>query len=307
MAKKIATMERLRWVHINPITEEDIGFLNKEFKFHHLDLSDCRQGSQRPKMDVYRHYLFMILHFPTFNNDRRRVGIKSLNVFVGRNYLVTMTNDSIALLDEYFSKTEKKIIDSRNKSPLQGNSSFLLYKLIDILYRKTLPVINELGQYLNNTEEEVFSGQNKEATRDLAVVRRNVLNMRRILEPQLKMMDRLVNMKTVVYSEKLSVYYDDVHDYMENMWAILGTFQDTINGLYSTNESMVNQKTNEVIKMLTLISVALLPLTLIASIYGMNVEGLPFADHPIGLWIIFVLMASIVWAAIYIARKNKFI
>jgi len=307
MAIKIATMERMRWVNISPITEKDIGYLGKEFHFHPLDLADCREGSQRSKLDVYRWYLFMILHFPIFDKETRRVGFRSLNVFVGRNYLVTATNDTINRLNDYFQKTEKRIEGQSGKDPLRGSSSFLLYKIIDMLYRRTLPVINEIGHYLSTTEEEIFSGHNKEATADLAIVRRNILNLRRILEPQLKMVDRLVNMKTVVHSEKLSVYYDDVHDYMENMWSILGNYQDTVNGLYSTNESMVNQKTNEVIKILTLISVALLPMTLIASIYGMNVEGLPFADHPIGLWIIFLLMVGIVWAAIYIAKKNRLI
>lgn len=239
---RIATMERMRWAHISPITEKDIGYLEKEFHFHPLDLADCRERSQRPKLDVYRRYLFMILHFPVFDKEARRVGFKSLNMFVGRNYLVTATNDTINRLNDYFEKTEKRIEGQSEKGPLKGNSNFLMYKIIDMLYRKTLPVINEIGHYLSTTEEEIFSGHNKEATANLAVVRRNILSLRRVLEPQLKMVDRLVNMKTVVYSKKLSVYYDDVHDYMENMWSILGNYQDTVNGLYSTNESMVQSK-----------------------------------------------------------------
>jgi len=307
MAIRIAKMLRFRWISICSITEEDIGYLEKHFRFHHLDYKDCYEGVQRPKLDVYKYYLFMIFHFPTFDERTRRVGIRSLNVFLGKNYIVTLSSQKDKYLQGYFLRARKQKRPNVPYHSLINLSGYKLYKILDIEYRKSLRVINEIGRRLSEVEEEVFSEKNKQVTKNLAIIRRNILNLRRILDPQIKMIDRLVNMKSKLVPEALSVYFDDVHDYLENMWSALDNYRDTIDGLYNTNESFINQKTNEVIKMLTVISVALLPVTLIASIYGMNVTGLPLANHPIGLWMVFVIMAGIVAGSIYFAKKKKII
>ena len=307
MPIKTLKIHRLKWINISSLSGEDVKYLEKKFRFHPLDLKDCLEGVQQPKMDVYRNYLFMIFHFPVFDSEKQRVSIRSLNVFLGKNFLITITSDSDELLGDLFSKMRKTAKRAIRHDPFKNNAGYLLYKIIDSRYHKSLPVINEMAHYLNEVEEEVYSNRNKEATANLAIIRRNILNLRSILEPQLKMVDKLVNIKNPALSDKLPVYFDDVHDYLANMWSALENYRDTIDSLYNTNESFINQKTNEVIKTLTIISVALLPMTLIASIYGMNVEGLPFAEHPIGLWLVFLLMAGIVFGTIYFARKNDII
>lgn len=307
MAIRIAKMLRFRWISICPITDEDIGYLEKHFRFHHLDLKDCYEGVQRPKLDIYKRYLFMIFHFPTFDERTRRVGIRSLNVFLGKNYIVTLSSQKDKYLQGYFFRATKQKRLNVQYHSLVNLSGYKLYKILDIEYRKNLHVINEIGRRLSEVEEEVFSEKNKQATKNLAIIRRNILNLRRILDPQIKMIDRLVNMKSSLIPESLSVYFDDVHDYLENMWSALDNYRDTIDGLYNTNESFINQKTNEVIKMLTVISVALLPVTLIASIYGMNVIGLPLANHPTGLWMVFLIMTGIIAGSIYFAKRKKII
>lgn len=307
MALKSLTMKKLRWIYISPITKKDLALLEKDFNFHPLDLKDCREGVQQPKIDIYKEYLFMIFHFPVFDKQTRRVGIRSLNIFIGNNFIITLTNNKIKFLDEYYAKLERLVKERLSFDPLKNNSSYMLYKIIDQLFHKHLPAINDIGYYISDVEEEVYSDKNKEATRNLAIIRRNILNLRRLLAPQLKILDRLVDLRATFIPEKLSVYYDDVDDYLENMWSTLESYGDALDSLYNTNESLINQKTNEVIKTLTIISVALLPMTLVASIYGMNVTGLPFANHPIGLWVIFVLMGAIVLGSIYLAKKNKYL
>ncbi|XOU94034.1 MAG: magnesium transporter CorA family protein [Candidatus Kerfeldbacteria bacterium] len=307
MARQVANLPKLNWVHISPVTGEDIGFLEKNYKFHHLDLKDCREGVQRPKIDIYKDYLFIIFHFPIYNKKTKKVNIKPLNVFLGRNFLITLSGDKDRFLENLILRTRKKINKKISQDILDGSSGYLLYKILDVLFRKTLPVVNKIGNQLAVVEHEVYTGKNKEATRDLAISRRNILNLRRILDPQLKIMDKIVEMRNDFLTEVLSTYFDDVDDYIENMWSALDNYREVVDGLYNTNESFINQKTNQVIQVLTIISVALLPLTLIASIYGMNVTGLPFANHPIGIWIIFIVMGGMVAGSIYFAKKNKMI
>lgn len=300
-------IHKLTWVHISSLQERDVLFLEDNFHFHHLDMKDCLEGVQRPKLDTYRSYLFMIFHFPSYDAEIRRVGIRSLNVFLGKDFLVTITNEPDEYLDEHYKKLETKAQKNLPFDPFKNSAAYLLYKIIDERYHKSLPVVNDIARHLNEVEEDVYSNRNKDATTNLAVIRRNILSLRRIMEPQLKMVDRLVNIDNAAVPPKLQVYLDDVHDYLENMWAAMENYRDTVDSLYNTNESFINQRTNEVIKALTVISVALLPMTLVASIYGMNVTGLPFADHPIGVWLIFALMAGMVFGAIYFARRNNII
>ena len=307
MAPHIAKLPNLNWTHICPIREEDIGYLEKNYNFHHLDIKDCREGVQRPKIDIYQDYIFAIFHFPTYNKKKRRVNIKSLNVFVGKDFLITLSPERDRFLESLSLRARQKTSKKISPDIMANGSAYLLYKILDVLYRKYLPLINKIGHQVNHIEEEVYSGKNKIANLDLAISRRNIINLRRIIEPQLKILSKLVHMDSKVISSSLSIYFDDVDDYIENMWAALENLRESVDGLYNTNESFINQRTNEVIKVLTIISVALLPLTLIASIYGMNVVGLPFADHPTGLWIIFFLMGGMVAGSIYFAKKNNMI
>jgi len=133
------------------------------------------------------------------------------------------------------------------------------------------------------------------------------MNFRSILDPQIIIIDKLVNIKKPFISKDLSVYFDDIHDYLEKTSVTLDNYYEIINGLHATNESMISLKTNEVIKTLTVISVALLPMTLLASIYGMNIKDLPFTDHPFGLWVIFGAMFIFILIAIYVSRKKNLI
>jgi len=307
MSPRIAKLKNSTWVHISPIREEDIGYLEKHYKFHHLDIKDCKEGVQRPKIDIYDDYIFVIFHFPTYNKKKKRVNIKSLNVFLGRDFLVTLSPEKDRFLESLNLKARNRTKKKISSDIMDNSSAYLLYKILDVLYRKYLPFINKIGEHISVIEDEVFSGKNKSANINLAIRRRNILNLRRILFPQLRIMDKLVEMRNNIIPESMSTYYDDVDDYIENMWSALTNYHDTVDGLYNTNESFINQKTNDVIKYLTIISVALLPLTLIASIYGMNVTGLPFADHPTGLWVIFIIMWAIVIGSIYLAKKKNII
>jgi len=307
MPVKKIKLTNFSWVHISDINGQDVGYLESRYRFHHLDFKDCLEGVQRPKIDAYKNYFFMIFHFPTFDGKFRRVGVCPLYVFLGKNYLITACNARDDFLDNFFLRFKKQKKNSHQVDSFRYSSAYLLYKIIDVEFRRSLQIINEIGTRLISVEEEVYSNLNKEATTNLAMMRRNILNVRRILEPQLKTLDRLVDMKSSMMPKQLSVYFDDVDDYVENMWSALESYRDSVDSLYHTNESFINQRTNDVIKMLTTISVALLPLTLLASIYGMNVVGLPFSNHPVGLWIIFIIMIGIVAGSFYFAKKRNVI
>ncbi|MFC1663279.1 magnesium transporter CorA family protein [Patescibacteria group bacterium] len=307
MSVQIARANKLKWTYIERASNRDIEYLRDKFQFHPLDLKDCLSKTQRPKIDVYPAYLFLVFHFPRYDREKRRVESQQLNIFVGRNYVVTVSGPRLPVLAEYYSqwkeKTSKKLIYNK----LKNNSGYLLYKIISELFDESLPVIDIIGLYINKVEEDVYSEDSRNAAHEIAVVRRNVMNFRSLLEPQIPIIDKLVNIRKTFLSRDLSVYYDDVHDYIEKTSMTLNNYREIIANLHDTNESIISQRTNDVMKTLTMISVALLPLTLMASIYGMNITGLPFADHPFGLWVVFGIMFIFVVVTVIVSRKKNLI
>ncbi len=303
MSTKIIKTKKLAWVDIENPSERTMRSLRKEYNFHPLDIKDCLGVTQRPKIDVYDKYIFLVLHFPDYNQKTRRIIINELEIFCGRNYLITVHKEKLAVVSKYFSNCKKNL--KIKQEVFKNGSGYLLYKLLDVIFSTYFPAINQIGKDIAETEEEVYEGLTKVAVQNLATLRRNILNLRRLIEPQRLILNILVQLKRKFLAEELDVYFDDIRDRLEKIWAILETDRETIEGLYATNESLLSYRTNEIIKILTIISVALLPLTLFTGIYGMNISGLPFADHPFSVWVIFsIILLAIALFLGYLKKKD---
>ena len=154
----------------------------------------------------------------------------------------------------------------------------------------------------------MFEGeQNTEIVKELAIYRRNILSLRRMIDPQRYLMANLSHIRKPFLNEETSLYYDDINDYLNKVWAIIDTYRDTIQGLHVTVESLITQRTNKVISALTVISVGLLPFTVLASIYGMNITGLPFATNPLWVWGMFGVLAALLGIVIIVMRTRKWL
>jgi len=305
--RKTLTIHNVTWHHIEKTSAKDIQYLAEEFHFHPLDLQDCYSVSQRPKIDTYPNYLFLVFHFPLYDQKRNRIRAYELNVFIGKGYLITLTQDVIPLLAEYFSELQEKGKREPKLDRLKNSPGYLLYKVLDLLFGNVVRVLDTMSQMIVDTEEEVYSDETKQAAKDIGIVRRNVMNLRRHIQPQVGMLGQLVNMNASFLPKTLSVYFDDVHDNLERMWSMIETYKENIDGLHNTNESLINQKTSEVVKLLTIISVAFLPLTLLTGIYGMNITGLPYAEHPGAIFLFFGIALLFVGAIIYFSRRKDLI
>ncbi|MBU1148792.1 magnesium transporter CorA family protein [Patescibacteria group bacterium] len=303
---EIKTKE-LTWININNPDESTADYLRKlKKRFHPLNIQDCIEVNQTPKIDIYRHYTFLVLHFPVYDFKNQRIRIYELNIFVGKGYLITVPEVEIEILEKYF-RYYKNVIAKKGQNGFRASSSFLLYKILDRLYQSTLPLINTIAKNINRAEEEIYGEKIKTAVKDIMVIRRNILNLRRIIEPQKLIIDSLANLKVGFFPQEVSIYYKDIRDYLNRIWASIESFKDFVEGLNATNESLISHRTNEVIKALTIISVSLLPLTLLSGIYGMNIVGLPFANHPQALLIISGVMAVILVAILFFIRKKEWI
>ncbi|MFA7244673.1 MAG: magnesium transporter CorA family protein [Candidatus Magasanikbacteria bacterium] len=304
MPVKQIKQKGLTWTNISSVNEESIEFLKKNFKFHHLDIEDIKSESQNPKLDTYKDYLFLVVHFPQWRADIQKITHHEIDIFVGPDFLITIQHGKNKEIKDFFyrSMNNRKVRNEwTNKT-----SGYLLYKILESLFSQSRLMLNTVGKQISNIENDIFSDkQDIDVIRQLAIYRRNVLNFKRILDPQRFIVSTLSNIRKPFLDESLSIYFDDIKDYLDKLWVIVDTYKETLDGLHITVESLINQKTNKIITLLTVISVSLMPLTLLSGIYGMNIDGLPFAHNPWFVWGLFIAIATFILFLIFIMKKKK--
>ncbi|PIZ94806.1 MAG: hypothetical protein COX81_02500 [Candidatus Magasanikbacteria bacterium CG_4_10_14_0_2_um_filter_37_12] len=306
MAIKIIKQGDLQWVDIDQINDEELAFLKENYNFHHLDLEDIQSESQTPKIDVYKNYLFLVFHFPHWQHLTRTIIPHEVDIFLGNNFLITIQHGKNKDMKNFFYRCMRN--KKTKKEWMNQNSGFLLYKILESLFHNTRGILNNMGRQISKTEDEIFAGgQDTKIIKELAVDRRNILGFRRIIDPERYLVANLSHIRKLFLDENLSLYFDDIADYLNKLWAILDTYKDSIDGLHVTVESLINQKTNKVISVLTVISVSLLPLTLLSGIYGMNIDKLPFAHNPFLVWMMFLGLAAFITILILIMKKKKWL
>lgn len=303
MAIKTLKTDNLTWVNIDQVDEEALTYLRTKHNFHHLDLEDVQGESQTPKLDTYNNYLFLIVQYPHWNPNLKQVVAYELNIFIGEGYLITIQHTKSKEMKDFFYRCMKN--KTIRKDWMSRTSGYLLYRLLESFFKNSRPMLNRIGKELLIIEDNIFEQQpTAQTVRQLAVHRRANLNFRRIIDPQRYLIANLSHIRKPFLNEETSLYFDDISDYLTKTWAVADTYRDTINGLHVTVESLLAQRTNRVIGVLTVISVGLLPFTVLASIYGMNVESLPFADNPVAVWSMFGVLAVII-IGLMITMRNK--
>lgn len=307
MARNIAERQNLTWISIDNVNNDDIEFL-KKFKFHPLDIQDLNPGNRhRPKIDIYRSYVFLVFHFPYYNEKDKRINFVETGVFLKDDLIITVIDKGYAPIKEVFEKFKQPTKPRKSKKSNKLTSGFQLYKILDHVFRQTAPILTKFGNTVYQVEESVYNEQPKKTAYEIAVIRRNVLNLRRILDPQRPLISRVMNTNKSFLPEILNVYFDDTQDFLDRACIQLDNFRDSIEGVTITNDFLLSQRINNVMKTLTIISVALLPLTLLTGIYGMNIEGLPFTENPLGVTIMAVLLLGVVIGSIFILRKKRWL
>ncbi|MDP2586740.1 MAG: magnesium transporter CorA family protein [Candidatus Komeilibacteria bacterium] len=303
MSVQIKKHKNVTWLNIEEPTEADINYLRENFKFHTLDLEDLGHEAQRSKLDIYSDYAFIILRFPVTYKDSNLIGSHELGVFLGKDYVITIQKKKIISLQDYHRKVmaNEKLMDE----VFGGRPALLLYNILDEMYHATLSLTDWLMAEINQVEKEVYDEETKTVVKALALLRRNVLTFKSIMEPQRLVIRALVNLQKDYLSKEFESYFDDIADYIERIHNFVETSKELVDGLHATNESLSSYRLNRVMKILTIFSVSLLPLTLLTGIWGMNLQSLPLIHDETLVWYIFGgLAAVIVGIFVWLKKKN---
>jgi magnesium transporter len=286
--------EGLRWVKIERPGSLEQVWLEENFDFHALDYEDVLSRNQRPKIDVYDDYLFIVLQFPIFDPAAGRLGAGELDLFVGAGFLVTIPNQPLQPVEYLFERCRQK--EELRDQLFSRGSGYLLYRLVDDGFDYCFPMLRKIGNKLDRLEEEIFEGRSSEIVRDISNVKQEIINFRKVIRPQRPVLRDLERVKERYLSPDmdLEIYFDDIVDAHERIWDILENYKEVVEALEQTNESVIAHRFNDILRVLTVLSIIFLPATLIASIWGMNV-GLPGGGEPASsshtvFWIIVAVM-----------------
>jgi magnesium transporter len=293
--------KNITWISlIRPGTKE-IRVLSERFpQIHELVLKDISSPTKRPShVENFENHLYMVLHFPNFLEDSGRTISQEVDFIMLKNVLITVQYEEVPLLRDL-------------RRDLEGNPAFLdrygrstahlLNYILRGFFAFVLKELDELQERIDELEEQVFSGKEKELLEDLAVLKHNLLDFRKALKAQHTTVVALMREAVSIYGEKnRALLIAIVGDYMK-VWNLLENHKDTLDTIYDTNRQLLTTKTNEIMRVFTILAFITFIPTSIANIYGMNIENLPFADSPIAFWQVLGMM-MLLTLVVYLALR----
>jgi magnesium transporter len=294
----------LTWVHVSAPDQDAATELAERFGWHPLDVEDILSKRQRPKVDDYPDYLFAVLHFPWYDSSVQRLNAAELDIVLGPDYLVTMPNVPLLPVDRLFNRCAE---DEEFRSELFAKGSGrLLYEVLDDLFDYCFPILDKIAHKLDKIEDDIHEVRSEELVRDISNVKQEIISYRKIMKPQrptLRVLERKVER---FLPEDLELYFDDIVDASERIWDVLDNYKEVVEALEDTNESVIAHRHNDVLRVLTVFSVILLPLTLIASVFGMNVVYPGEGTHA-AFWVIIALMVLTIFAMLGFFRWKRWL
>lgn len=290
-------------VTISEPNEQFLENINKEYNFHHLAIEDCLSEFQRSKVEPYSKYTHIILHFPIFEKDL--IIPAEVNFFVSENYLVIVHWNNLPHLNHFVNIIINDV--ETKKECMESGTWYLLYKILDVLVNDTFPIIDKIEKRVRMIEYKIFDENNRDdrkIVRDIARLRRDILSLQRIIKPQVGVLSTLERIKGKYISSDLELYFGDIGDYVTKQSEIISDQNDLIINLNNTNESLISVRANNIMKALTIISVMMLPLNLLAGLYGMNIK-LPISGYDYAFEVIVSLMFTVSVLMLLFFRTKK--
>lgn len=290
----------LRWINLERPTRADRAWLEEHHDFHPLDYEDVFSRNQRPKVDEYPDYLFIVLHFPAYDKKIGRLNQAEVDIFIGPDYVITIPNEPIQPLEYLYERCRTR--EDEREQLFEKGPGYLLYKIVDSCVDAAFPMLAKIGNKLERLETDIFEGNSKAIVRDISNAKQEVINFRKITRPQRAALRDLERTKRYI-PDNLDIYFDDITDASERIWDMLENYKEVVEGLESTNESVLTHEANDVLRLLTALSAILLPLTLITGIFGMNNAVLGEGSRA-AFYITIAVMVLMAGVLSYVFRKR---
>jgi magnesium transporter len=308
--------ENLVWIYIEKPTREKMNIIAKRFPIHELNIEDCLTKNNLPKIDRYEDHIFIIFQLPTTQKDKTSPSFSQLSLFVGKNYLITIHQGDLKPLSDLFQLC--KLDDPKNKLDVMGRTSgYLLHSIVDVLVDDLIHISMKVIGNLDDVEDDVFD-EKIANSKEISLLRREITTLRRIVIPLKRIMLELTSRDVKKFSssdeeeeeeEDLISYFDDVNDHISKVLEALDESKETIEIYKDTDFMLSSEKTNRILSFLTILFTLSIPITVIGTFYGMNINipGSVNIDNSIynyfPLFLIILLSIALTIVMIWYFRK----
>lgn len=285
-----------RWINITGATADDtqeIRYLRENFPyFSALDIKDCVSTGQRPKLEVYDRYAFLVLMFPIYNRQTREIESSEIDFFIGKDFLITVHDNKRHILDETFKEFHAGA-KSMHPAP---DVLLTVIGLINRLLGACFPMLDHISLDLHAIERLIFRGKEKDMVQEILVTRRNIVDFRKIMQAQKNTIKKLTLAQRVLdlpNAEHVSNVLSNTVERSKEIWDNLEAFRESIEALQETNESLISYRLNDVMKTYTTISVVIFTLTLITTIFAARLPHTPLVESPFGFYTLLGILGGV--------------
>ncbi|MDP2683792.1 MAG: magnesium transporter CorA family protein [bacterium] len=313
MAIQELRSKNFRWIDITNVRDRncpEIKYLKKNFNPHPINLEDCINNGQRPKIDVYKDHLFLVMLYPIYNRQTGEMIAAEIDFFISKDYIITVHDKKLQSMYRYFNHLSKLKNDREKKEFLSNNIMVILYEILNKQIYHCFPMLDHISIDIHGSERNIFRGKEKDMVGKILASRRNVVNFRKSMQAHKNILKKLeaANKELNFFDpNKADVYFNSLIDKVKEVWDTLEGFKESIEALQETNESLISFKLNQIMKNFTIISVVIFVLTLVATIIGVGANGTPIIGWPFGFWILIGVEIVIAFLVFTFFRKRNWL
>jgi magnesium transporter len=299
--------QNLRWIDIVKPTKTEINMLEKEFGFHELLLEDCMTEHQRPKIDDYEDYCFIVLHLPRYKKRLMRLDSEEVDIFIGKDFVITLHEGELKPLITFSNFCSTK--EEYRHEHMEEGAALLLYEIIKRLFNYCFPLIDKMGSRIDEINKNIFANNSKSMLESVSRTKMQVINYRLVIKPLRPVILTLEKTIKKYLPEDMEIYFDDITDKIEQIWNMLENYKEVIESVDNTFASLTNQRMNNLMRTFTIIQVIILPMVLVSALFSMNVEGIPMHKYPKAFWVVFgmIFIPTGILALILFMKRKKWL
>lgn len=285
------THEALTWIDLESPTTEEIRLLMEEFSLDPLIAEELLSSTLRPRIDIRNDYFYLVLHFPALQHSHKSSMDQEVDFIVGKNWMITTRYDTV---DPFHTFSKIFEVNSMlDRTVTWNHAGDMFFQMASTLYASVSNELEHLEDRLERAEEDVFDGREKEMVLSLSMIGRDLLNFRQALVPHKTMLDSLYTATEPLFGNSFSQKIHSIIGEYYRLWNNVETHSASLHELRETNNSLLTTKQNETIKTFTILAFSTLPMTVVASIFGMNTENAPFIGRQDDFWIVITLMVTV--------------
>jgi magnesium transporter len=293
--------ETTLWLDLTHPDAHDLALLRDEFEFHPLAIEDATREHQRPKVDSYGQYYFVVFTCIGLDATTEALTIRPIYLFIGQNYLITIHNEPVSQIKETLARWQAP------DSPLDQDIGALVYALLDAIVDDYFPVIDAISDRVDALEESIFGDFDQNALQSIFLLKKDLLNLRRVVAPERDVLNVMLRREVSVFDRKDVTYLQDVYDHIVRTTDAIDSYRELLSSALDSYLSVQSNRLNQIVKALTIASIILMSGALVAGIYGMNFRFMPELEWRYGYPFALGLMLAIAGGLLLFFRRIRWL